>query len=199
MNNSYNPRLFVLFSPEPQTMMGNPPPAIVTQHWNQTHIKPPKLLCKITGKIKPFQASINDADGFRMRAACVCVKTVTEQEVLLVSSSGGRGWIIPGGKVEPREADNPSISAIREAREEGGAVGQLGRYLGEFENTEKGHRTRVFVMYVESLEPEELWEESNRERKWFTIREAKEVLQKNKPFHVKYLERMVQTKSNAVG
>ena len=54
-------------------------------------------------------------------------------------------------------------------------------------------------MYVESLEPEELWEESNRERKWFTIREAKEVLQKNKPFHVKYLERMVQTKSNAVG
>lgn len=30
-----------------------------------------------------------------------------------------------------------------------------------------------FVMYVESLEPEELWEESNREGKWFSIREAK--------------------------
>ena len=68
--------------------------------------------------------------------------------------------------------------------------------MGEFENTEKGHRTRVFVMYVESLEPEELWEESSRERKWFTIREAKEVLQKNKPFHVKYLAKLVQTKSS---
>ena len=41
-----------------------------------------------------------------------------------MSSSGGRGWIIPGGKVDPLEADNPSISAIREAREEGGVVGE---------------------------------------------------------------------------
>jgi len=35
------------------------------------------------GKIKPLQASINDADGFKMRAACVCVRSKTEQEVLL--------------------------------------------------------------------------------------------------------------------
>jgi len=178
--------------------MGNPQQAVVTNHWGQQHIKPPKLLCKNTGKIKQLQASINDADGFRMRAACVCVRSRKEQEVLLVSSTGGRGWIIPGGKVEPREADNPSISAIREAREEGGVLGQLGRYLGEFENPEKGHRTRVFVMYVDSLEPAELWEDSFRERKWFTVCEAKEVLKKNKPYHVKYLERMVQTKSNDV-
>jgi len=181
-------------------MMGKPAAqSIVTSHWTSGHIKQPKEVCKITGKSKPFQPSINDADGFRMRAACVCVRTAKEQEVLLVSSTGGRGWIIPGGKVEPPEVDNPSISAVREAREEGGALGQLGRYLGEFENKEKGHRTRVFVLYVESLEPEELWVEKYRERKWFTIREAKEVLQKNKPFHVKYLERLVQTKSNAVG
>lgn len=46
-------------------------------------------------------------------------------QVLLVSSTGGRGWIIPGGKVEPFEVDNPSISAIREAREEGGVRGRL--------------------------------------------------------------------------
>jgi len=196
--NSYKPIPFALILPDKATMMGNPQQALLTPLWNQQLIKPPKLICKNTGKIKPFQASINDADGFRMRAACVCVRTRKEQEVLLVSSTGGRGWIIPGGKVEPREADNPSISAIREAREEGGVLGQLGRYLGEFENTEKGHRTRVFVMYVDSLEPEELWEESIRERKWFTIREAKEVLKKNKPYHVKYIERMVQTKSNAV-
>ena len=38
---------------------------------------------------------------------------------------GGRGWIIPGGKVEPFEVDNPSVSAIREAREEGGVKGRL--------------------------------------------------------------------------
>ena len=75
--------------------------------------------------------------------------------------------------------------------------GQLGRYLGEFENTEKGHRTQVFVLYVESLDPEEQWEESIRERRWFTLQEAKEELKKNKPNHVKYIERMIQTKSSA--
>ena len=113
------------------------------------------------------------------------------------------------------EIDNPSVSAVREAREEGGVrgdedgggrlcvfklvlvPGQLGRYLGEFENTEKGHRTQVFVLYVESLDPEEQWEESIRERRWFTLQEAKEELKKNKPNHVKYIERMIQTKSSA--
>ena len=127
---------------------------------------------------------------------------------------GGRGWIIPGGKVEPFEADNPSVSAIREAREEGGVrgcllkcrlitslhrayilTGQPGRYLGEFENKEKGHRTRVFVLYVESLDTEEEWKESVRERRWFSLQDAKEVLKKNKPNHVKYIETMIQTQT----
>ena len=75
--------------------------------------------------------------------------------------------------------------------------GQLGRYLGEFENTEKGHRTQVFVLYVESLDPEEQWEESIRERRWFTLQEAKEVLKTNKPNHVKYIDKMIQTKASA--
>ena len=190
---------------------------------------------KFLGKVKPLQQSINDADGFKMRAACVCVKSRKEQEVrsssfkskiedndiikndcqvLLVT--GTRGWIIPGGKVEPMEIDNPSVSAVREAREEGGVrgdedggggrlcvfklvlvPGQLGRYLGEFENTEKGHRTQVFVLYVESLDPEEQWEESIRERRWFSLQEAKEVLKTNKPNHVKYIDKMIQTKASA--
>ena len=36
---------------------------------------------KFLGKVKPLQQSINDADGFKMRAACVCVKSRKEQEV----------------------------------------------------------------------------------------------------------------------
>ena len=39
--------------------------------------------------------------------------------------SGTRGWIIPGGKVEPMEVDDPSFAAVREAREEGGVRGEL--------------------------------------------------------------------------
>lgn len=144
---------------------------------------------------KPAQAAINDKDGFRMRAACVCCRSRKEDEVLLVSSLGGSGWIIPGGKVDPCEVDNPSISAIREAREEAGVIGQLGRFLGVFENAERGHRTRVFVMYVERLEPEGEWAESMRIRKWFPVREAKELLRVNKPNHAKYLEELGLTRS----
>jgi len=144
---------------------------------------------------KPAQASINDKDGFRMRAACVCCRTRDEEEVLLVSSLGGSGWIIPGGKVDPNEVDNQAGSAVREAREEAGVIGKLGRCLGVFENTERGHRTRVFVMYVERLQPEGEWAESMRLRKWFTVREAKELLRVNKPNHAKYLEELGLTRS----
>lgn len=139
---------------------------------------------------KPAQATINDKDGFRMRAACVCFRSRKEEEVLLVSSLGGSGWIIPGGKVDPKEVDNPSSSALREAREEAGVIGQLGRSLGVFENAERGHRTRVFVMYVERMQEEGEWEESTRCRKWFPVREAKEVLRANKPNHAKYLDEL---------
>lgn len=176
--------------------MGNPQPTVPVTNstpWSLNSQPNRVYIQHKIGKIKPLQASINDADGFKMRAACVCVRSKTEQEVLLVT--GGHGWIIPGGKVEPMEVNNPSVSAIREAREEGGVVGKLGRYLGEFENTEKGHRTQVFVMYVESLDPEEQWEESIRERRWFTLQEAKEVLRKNKPNHVKYIDKMIQTRT----
>jgi len=130
-----------------------------------------------------------------MRAACVCCRSTREDEVLLVSSARGSGWIIPGGKVEPKEVDNPSISAVREAREEAGVIGQLGRSLGVFENAERGHRTRVYVMYVDRLEPETEWLESMRMRKWFSVREAIELLRANKPNHAMYLEKLGLTRS----
>jgi len=148
---------------------------------------------KAAGNTKPAQNSINDSDGFRLRAACVCVRSHEEKEVLLVSSSRGAGWIIPGGKVEKGEVDSQEVAAGREAWEEAGVVGKLGRYLGEFENIERGHRTKVYVMYVDRLEPEEAWEESRRARKWFKIAEAHEVLSDNKPNHAKYLDKLIQT------
>ena len=50
-------------------------------------------------QVKPPAPFVNDAEGFRQRAACVCVRNRDEQEVLLVSSAMKAGWIIPGGKV----------------------------------------------------------------------------------------------------
>jgi len=168
-------------------MMTNPSPASLDS-WAQslTNQTVPKTKSK---ERKPPQAFINDSEGFRMRAACVCLRSAEEDEVLLVTSPSGRGWIIPGGKVDPTEASNPAVSAVREAREEAGVVGKLGRLLGVFENSERGHRTTVFVLYVDRLQPEEVWEESDgRRREWFPISTAKQLLRNYKPNHVKYLD-----------
>jgi len=155
-------------------------------------------------KVKPPAPYVNDAEGFRLRAACVCVRNREEQEVLLVSSARKTGWIIPGGKVDPDEAGNPAVAAVREAREEAGVVGTLGRCLGTFENSERQHRTRVFVLYVDKLE--DVWQEGatdngtlkGRRREWFALPEAQRLLMENKPIHCHYIEALRQTRTRSL-
>ena len=69
-------------------------------------------------------------------------------QVLLVSSnSNPNRWIIPGGKIQANE--DPGTSAAREAMEEAGAQGRLGRSRGTFSNSDRKHRTTVFVLHVD--------------------------------------------------
>uniref|UniRef100_A0A0A9Z8P3 diphosphoinositol-polyphosphate diphosphatase n=1 Tax=Lygus hesperus TaxID=30085 RepID=A0A0A9Z8P3_LYGHE len=139
-------------------------------------------------KEKPNSTRCYDADGYRRRAACICVRSEAEDEVLLVSSSrASECWIVPGGGVEPEE--QPATTAVREVIEEAGVVGRLGRRLGVFENDARKHRTEVFVMLVTEELPE--WEDSRaigRRRKWFSVDEALKQLSLHKPVQVEYLE-----------
>jgi len=144
-------------------------------------------------KEKPNSTRIYDEDGFKKRAACICVKDHTEDEVLMVTSSRSPDkWIFPGGGVEPEE--DTSMTAIREVEEEAGVVGTLQRCLGIFEvrNMERKHRTEVFVMLVK----QELssWEDLHRigrQRRWFSIEEALKHLRLHKPLQLTYLERLL--------
>ena len=69
-------------------------------------------------------------------------------QVLLVSSHSKPGrWIIPGGKIQANE--DAGTSAAREAMEEAGARGRLGRTLGTFADPDRKHRTTVFVLHVD--------------------------------------------------
>lgn len=145
--------------------------------------------------VKVKSASLNDSDGFRLRAACVCVRSPAEEEVLLVSRRRVPGWIIPGGKIEPEELSNHSLSAIREAREEAGVIGTLGRCLGTFENIDRGHRTTVYVLYVQELEED--WAESGRSREWFSLNEAHAVLLESRPIQSSYLSSLVLTRPSS--
>ncbi len=134
---------------------------------------------------------IYDSDGYWLRAACVCVKDAAEAEVLLVSSSAHpERWIVPGGKVQLKEA--PEDSAAREAMEEAGAVGTLGRCLGVFDNDERKHRTRVYVLVVGEL-LDQYEDVGSRKRGWFRVDEAAAVLRTYKPLHCKYLAAMRAT------
>lgn len=145
-------------------------------------------------KEKPNSIRIYDDEGFRRRAACICVRSDAETEVLLVTSSRRPDkWIVPGGGVEPEE--EPSVTATREVLEEAGVIGKLGRSLGIFENREHKHRTEVYVMTV--TEELEEWEDSRtigRKRQWFTIDEALEQLALHKPVQRHYLQQLKRSK-----
>lgn len=132
-------------------------------------------------KEKINSVRIYDKDGFRLRAACICVRSEVrahldsgrsnvikylypnqqaEAEVLLVTSSRRPElWIVPGGGVEPDE--ETSATAVREVLEEAGVVGALGRCLGVFEVSGEIDTRRLPVANQPSL----LCDLQNREHK----------------------------------
>ena len=53
------------------------------------------------------------------------------QILLITSTSSSCKWLVPGGGINSGE--EPQDAAVREAREEAGAIGVVGRLLGIFE------------------------------------------------------------------
>lgn len=122
--------------------------------------------------VKEKESRIYDEDGFRKRAAAICVKNHCENEVsccfthffnlcfswtkksisskvLLVSSSRTPDkWIVPGGGLEP---DESSLEAAeREVMEEAGIRGTLSRSLGQFE-VRIGQSVTILYIYFNIL------------------------------------------------
>lgn len=139
-------------------------------------------------KIKIGQIRTYSSEGLRLRAACLCVRSQCETEVLLVSSSRCSNlWVVPGGGLEPGE--DPAETAVREVLEEAGAIGHLGRQLGVYENYERNTRTYVYILVVEHLKID--YDDARgigRLRRWFTLSEADERLRQHKPVQTRYLK-----------
>lgn len=96
-------------------------------------------------------------------------------EILLVTNRRRQRWIVPKGVVEPFMS--AAESARKEAVEEAGVEGEVDTNpLGRYQYLKWGGTcsVEVFPMRVTNQFP--TWEESFRDRRWFSVAEAAAVL-----------------------
>ena len=93
-------------------------------------------------------------------------------EVALVTTSTGRGWIVPKGSVD--EGERPRDAAIREAEEEAGLSGVVARLpVGRYHHFKRNARRRVDVYLMRVTLAREHWDEDDvRKRRWMRIPDA---------------------------
>ena len=109
----------------------------------------------------------------RRQAAVIPYRIRKERvEVALVTTSRGKGWIVPKGSVD--DGERPRDAAIREAEEEAGLRGKVarkpvGRYLHV--NDEKRCRVDVYLMRVTKVRDHWL-EDDIRRRRWMRLPDA---------------------------
>ncbi len=95
-----------------------------------------------------------------------------ELEVLLISSSKGKRWVIPKGIVEPDMS--PQASAVKEAFEEAGITGRLWEQrFGVYTRKKWGGMCTVDVFVLQVTAIFEKWPECwLRKRQWMSVDQA---------------------------
>ena len=94
-------------------------------------------------------------------------------EVLIITSSKNRHWVIPKGIHDP--GLSAQDSAAKEAFEEAGASGEvLEDLLGEYRYPKwDAHcEVKVYPMRVDKMTSQEKWAESHRQRRWVSVEEG---------------------------
>ena len=97
-------------------------------------------------------------------------------EVALITRSSGRGWIVPKGSVN--RGEGPREAAIREAEEEAGLLGVVGRRpIGHYRHSNGNGLCRVDVFPMRVTDVLEHWlEDGLRRRRWMGIVDASACL-----------------------
>ena len=109
----------------------------------------------------------------RQQAAVIPYRIRKERlEVALVTTSDGRGWIVPKGSVD--EGERPRDAAIREAIEEAGLRGIVTRKpLGRYRHVKGKDSMRVDVYLMQVTKVLNRWSEDGlRRRRWMRVSAA---------------------------
>jgi phosphohistidine phosphatase len=116
-------------------------------------------------------------------------------EVALVTTSGGKGWIVPKGSVD--DGEQPRDAAIREAEEEAGLRGIVARKpLGRYRHVNGDGRCRVEVYPMRVTKVLDRWlEDKVRRRRWMRIRDAAACLREELKPLIHDLEQAVELES----
>jgi phosphohistidine phosphatase len=116
-------------------------------------------------------------------------------EVALVTTSGGKGWIVPKGSID--DGERPRDAAIREAEEEAGLRGVVARKpLGRYRHSKRDGHRRVEVYPMRVTKVLEHWLEDNfRRRRWMRIPDAADRLGKELQRLIHDLDRDLQLDS----
>ncbi|MFL5327999.1 MAG: NUDIX hydrolase [Gemmataceae bacterium] len=94
---------------------------------------------------------------------------IRDGQICLVTSSSGKRWVIPKGKIDPQHT--PIEAALVEAWEEAGLRGRVvGDAIGSYvyEKMGRSHHVMVFIMEVTGVADE--WpEQHRRQREWLDV------------------------------
>ena len=118
-------------------------------------------------------------------------------EVALITTSTGKGWILPKGSVD--QGERPREAAIREAEEEAGLRGVVARKpVGRYHHAKGDDLRRVDVYIMRVTRELDHWlEEKTRRRRWMRVADAADRLRDELQPLVHGLEAAVETHADA--
>jgi phosphohistidine phosphatase len=99
-----------------------------------------------------------------------------QKEILLITTNSDK-WGLPKGIIEPSLSAH--TSAEHQAQEKAGIKGSISdEAIGSYTIEKWGAKipVTVFPMQVHTILDEENWKKSNRKRQWYSIEEAKQVI-----------------------
>lgn len=160
----------------------------INQSWQNLKPQKARIVTLIRPKSLPHHFPYPIEDGsiqYRLRPAYYYSQSAIipyrlakdKLEILLITSSSNKHWVVPKGIIEP--GLSALESAEKEAFEEAGIEGNSNnKILGQYHYEKWGSQcnVEVYSMQVTHVLPESQWHESHRERLWVNVNKAEKML-----------------------